>query len=290
MTISEQRETVEQITIPDNSSPIPIAIEQKEVIVEHKTLGCFKSITGISTQEIQYLKMNSDILGNRILRANLTNYQISLSYNIVFLPSLKYGLPSISLSFKKIEDIHRYAVDKILSRMGYDCSTSRALLYGPAEFGGFGIRHLYTEMMGMKLDTVVSHLRADTQLGKAFRINLNYLQLTAGITEPILESSTPLVYIDNNWILHLRQFLNEINGKLEIQDIWLPKHHSSHDISIMTAFMAQHPTKAELRTLNNWRIYYRVIFYSEICFPSGKSIQPMYLNSTMTLLKRNPTV
>jgi hypothetical protein len=72
--------------------------------------------------------------------------------------------------------------------MGYDWSTPRALVYGPTEFGGFGVRQLYTEMLGMKLDTVVSYLRADTQFGKAFRINLNYLQLTAGITEPILES------------------------------------------------------------------------------------------------------
>jgi hypothetical protein len=101
--------------------------------------------------------------------------------------------------------------------MGYVQSTPRALIYGPSESGGFGIRHLYTEMLGMKLDTVVSHIRADTQLGRAFR--MNYLQLTAGITEPILESRQPLPYIDNNWILHLRTFLNEINANLEINNI-----------------------------------------------------------------------
>jgi hypothetical protein len=122
------------------------------------------------------------------MRAQLTHYQVYLVYNIVYLPSLKYGLPSTSQSFQQIDDIHRYAIDKSLSRMGYNQSTPRALVYGPTEFGGFGVRYLYTEMLGMKLYTVVSHLWADTQLGKSFRINLNYLQLTAVITEPILES------------------------------------------------------------------------------------------------------
>jgi hypothetical protein len=125
----------------------------------------------------------------------LTQYQVHLSYNIVYLPSLKYGLPSTSLSFKQTDNKHKFAVDKFLSGMDYDRSTARALIYGPPEFRGFGIRHLYTEMLGMNLDTVVSHLCADTQLGKAFRINLNYFQLTAVTTEPILESqNTTTVY------------------------------------------------------------------------------------------------
>jgi hypothetical protein len=207
-TIAEQRTLVEQIHIPDGQFGTLITIDQKEVIVEHKTLGCYKSITGNAKEEIKYLKTNSDILGNRISRATLTHYQVYLAYNTVFLPSLKYGLPSTSLSFKQIEGIHRFAVNKFLSGMGYDRSTPRALVYRPVEFGGFGVRHLYTEILGMKLDSVVSHLRANTQFGKAFQINLNYLQLTSGTTEPILESSIHLPYIDNNWICRIYGYHN----------------------------------------------------------------------------------
>jgi hypothetical protein len=63
--------------------------------------------------------------------------------------------------------------------MGIDRSTHRALIYGPSEYGGFGVRHLYTEMMGMKLDTIISHLRAGTQLGTLLLITItiyNYTQ------------------------------------------------------------------------------------------------------------------
>jgi hypothetical protein len=157
--------------------------------------------------------------------------------------------------------------------MGYDTSTPRALIYGPTEFGRFGIQHLYTEMLGMKLDTVTSHLRANNQCGKAFRINLNYLRLMAGITELLLESRTQLPYIDSNWIMHLCRFLNEINRRLEIKNTWLPKIQSSQDIPLMKAFLAKTSIQAELKVLNNWRLYFKVIFFSEICFPSGKAIQ-----------------
>jgi hypothetical protein len=85
----------------------------------------------------------------------------------------------------------------------------------------------------MRLDTVVSHLCANTQQGKAFQINLNYLQLAAGIIKPILESRIPLTYIDNNWMMHLCQLLNEINGQLEIQNIWIPQPQRSQDASLM---------------------------------------------------------
>jgi hypothetical protein len=84
----------------------------------------------------------------------LTHKQGTLAYNLVYISSLKYGLPSTSLSYDQINKIHRYAVDKFLSVMGIDHSTHRALIYGPTEYGGFGVRHLYTEMMGMKLETI----------------------------------------------------------------------------------------------------------------------------------------
>jgi hypothetical protein len=42
--------------------------------------------------------------------------------------------------------------------MGYDHSTPRDLIFGPEEFGGFYIRHLLTEMMGMKLDSIISDI------------------------------------------------------------------------------------------------------------------------------------
>jgi hypothetical protein len=98
-----------------------------------------------------------------------------------------------------------------------------SLIFGPEEFGGFGIRHLYTETQGRKIDSIISHLRANTQLGQAININVSYLQLLAGFEDPILTSRDPIPYIPHNWLLQLRDFLSEINARLKIQDLWLLK-------------------------------------------------------------------
>lgn len=91
--------------------------------------------------------------------------------------SVKYGLPACSLHPKQIDYIQKYTIDKFLPFMGFEHGSHRSLIHGPIEMGGANIPHLYTEMMGMKLEAFIAHIRADTSLGRSFIINLNYIQL-----------------------------------------------------------------------------------------------------------------
>lgn len=236
--------------------------------------------------EIIYLKTRSNELAHKIKNYGLTHKQATLAYNLVYISSLKYGLPSTSLSYKQITDIHRFAVDKFISAMGIDHSTHRSLIFGPSEYGGFGIRHLYTEMMGTKLETVISHLRAETELGTSLIININYIQLLSGIGKPIFQSQQDISYVPMNWLLHIREFLIETKATLEIRNLWLPKVQRQNDRFLMTEFRNMKATKAELIILNNWRIYYKVILLSDICFASGKGIQPIFMEYNHSTLKR----
>jgi hypothetical protein len=79
------------------------------------------------------------------------------------------------------------------------------------------------------------------------------------------------------WIIHIRQFLWQINATLEIQDLWLPKKQFQHDQFLMTAFVSMKASPTELTILNNWRVYYKVMLLSEICFATGTGIHPYYL-------------
>jgi hypothetical protein len=171
--------------------------------------------------------------------------------------------------------------------MGIDHSTHRALIYGPSEYGGFGVRHLYTEMMGMKVESIVSHIRAGTELGTSFIININHIQLLSGIGEPIFMSKADISYNPMNWLLHVRQFLWEINATMDIKDLWLPRIQCENDQFLMTAFVSMRTSKAELVILNNWRLYYKLILLSEICFASGQGIKPYYLEYDHDKLPRN---
>ena len=127
--------------------------------------------------------------------------------------------------------------------------------------GGAGVPHLYTEMMGMKLESFISHIRADTILGKSFKINLNFIQLIAGTETPIFESTEDLSYVPDNWIMHLRNYICEINGSIKINNIWTPEKLRDNDLNLMTEFKALKLfTANELNLINIWRSYYQVSY------------------------------
>jgi hypothetical protein len=104
-TITEQRERAAQISVPDMQTNDTIFITQKEITDVHKTLGCYKCKLRNELAEIQYLKTCSDELAHMIKNNGLTHKQATLAYNLVYISSLKYGLPSASLSYKQITEI-----------------------------------------------------------------------------------------------------------------------------------------------------------------------------------------
>jgi hypothetical protein len=117
--------------------------------------------------------------------------------------------------------------------VGYNHSMHRSIVFGPQKCGGIGIKHLFTEMMSMKLNAIMSHIIANPTLGKAFRINIDYLQLVAGQTEPILQSRAPITYKDQNWLLHMRDYLVEIDATMEINDLWKITYLRRNDKALM---------------------------------------------------------
>jgi hypothetical protein len=92
-----------------------------------------------------------------------------------------------------------------------------------------------------------------------------------------------------NWILHLRTLFIKINATLDIQDLWLPKTQCQHDQFIIEAFITSKATKAELTIINNWRLYYKILLYSELCYSSRNGTQPIYLEYNHDLSSRQTT-
>ena len=276
MSIDEQRRECEQITINDNDDELEVRIDQKEVNVAHKTLGCYKAIDGNEVEQIKYLKSKSDKYGYMLKNAKLSRKQANMAFKSIYIPSIKYGLPACSISKNDIAHIQNYTMDKFLPYMGYEHGTARALIHGPTEMGGANVPHLFTEMMGMKLESFISHIRADTVLGESMKININYLQLISGRELPLFESNDNIDYIPENWLTHLRNYLIEINGQIKIKGIWKAKKLRDNDINLMDKFLTLQFTTPEIRLINNWRVFFKVMYLSEICSPDGLKIQSCF--------------
>jgi hypothetical protein len=144
------------------------------------------------------------------------------------------------------DKIQKFIINKFLSTKGYDHIMHRSIVFGPKEFGGLGIRHLFSEMMEMKINAVMSHIRANSRLGQAFRINIDYLQLTLGQTKPIFESNSTIDYILPIWLLHLRDYLIEINATMKIENVWQISLLRYNDVEVMDEVIRCGATPREL--------------------------------------------
>jgi hypothetical protein len=217
---------------------------------------------GDDTANRTKLKKKSDNIGVRVKNGKLTRKQAWMALNGIFFPSLKYSLPATSLSRQDIDFIQDYTIDKFLSAIVYNHSIHRSIVFGPQEFGGIGIKHLFMEMMSMKLNAIVSHLRANSTLGQAFCINIDYLQLVIGQAEPMFQSRKPINYIDQNWLLHLRNYLVEIDATMEVNGLWKIIYLHQNDKALMDLAINRDATPRELRTFNNWGLFFQVIHYT----------------------------
>jgi hypothetical protein len=69
----------------------------------------------------------------------------------------------------------------------------------------------------------------------------------------------------------------EINGTLQIKDLWKPTKLRTNDVVLMSEFVSLGFSQQELRLINNWRLFFRVNTLAEICNPEGTRIQDCFL-------------
>jgi len=98
----------------------------------------------------------------------------------------------------------------------------KAVIYTPYNLGGIGFQHLHTKQGMQQVIQTLKHLHVFTTLGKTMQLAIDSYQITMpGITEHILQDTSPLPWMPERWISYLWQFLHQINGKIILKSPWL---------------------------------------------------------------------
>lgn len=264
------------ITITDPDTKEQVVLEHRSVDDVHRTLGAYKTISGDETNQFTVLLDKSNQLAIRTAQGQLTRLQARRAFSSIYIPSISYSLVTTNLSPKLMADIQSKAMLAFLPAMGYERTFPRAVVFGPSKFGGLNLCRLYTETCIAKVGTVLSHIRRQSGLGKLILININWLQLHAGILEPIFHNTIPLPYLKQNWLLHMREFLWSTKSRIVIPEQWTPTLRRQNDCTIMEKLSALSVGTDVLRIVNNWRLYFNVILLSDIVTADGTRIQPRY--------------
>ncbi len=133
----------------------------------------------------------------------MTRREAGVLYRSCFLPALLYPLPATWLPDRFFDKIHQLSTSIILNKMGFHQNLPRCLVFAPRAVGGVGLCNLHHEMETQQVLILLRHLRAKTQLGKAFEILICTYQLWAGLSESVLEDTCPCPWIPDCWLSHL---------------------------------------------------------------------------------------
>jgi hypothetical protein len=152
-------------------------------------------------------------------------------HHTMYLPSISYSLSAGTLTESHAAKIQSPITRAFITLMRFNRTTPTAIAYGPPEYGGVGLRHLFSEQGTKKNQAILQQLRDNTNLGKTIQILLQWAQLVAGTSLPILmDTDRRIPHLkDELWIQTHRQYLTLSALQIFIPAITVPELKRTHD-------------------------------------------------------------
>ena len=149
----------------------------------------------------------------------------------------------------------------------------REIVFAPRSSVGLGIQHHGSIILQHKVQNIVKHVRAKSDIGNSFNVVLSWAQHQSGLSQPILSSPTIIPHVESRWIQHLWEGLQKIGGTLVFTDNWVVPRQRQNDTHIMdTIISSNRYNPAQVKTMNLCRLYLCITTVSDITSSDGKQI------------------
>jgi hypothetical protein len=247
---------------------ILLPIEQWKNSSAAKYLGTFICIANNDKQH-KVLMEKCNTFARLINCSTLDRTESQTFYWAIYRLSSNYPLPTAHFTFKELDKVQAKSHVAMVTHMGYNRTTSKAVLYGPTSLGGAGLFHLYDDQGYGQIKTLLKHWRTpDSQIGRMLRIAVAWAQQCSGTG-----TSIKLPHLECKWLASLRQFLQDIEGQIHLRHDFVEPLQRQHDSFLMDlAIGTKKFGKAELRRINYCRMYLGVLLLSDIVSADGKRI------------------
>ena len=253
---------------------------QKHPDDTHKLLGVEQSPSGNQAPEAQRLRKKSDQYARLANTSGFNRTAYKTAYYQYYLSAMNYSLYSTWIKPSVLDKIQISAKQAFLTGMGYNRNMHLAVVYGSPKYGGIGMQSLSTNqgILGTISLLRLINSQVESRVSNLSVIDIMYIQMEAGTSEPILEDTRPIPYLEPGWIPTIRQFLHSIDAKI-VGAVPRPTLHRLHDSYIMDHFLRAELTPALLAKLNRCRIALRVARLSDIATSDGKTIDPCWFST-----------
>ena len=124
----------------DNAIHTPVTL--RDSTEPHTTLGCVKAPNGDQSFQAAALCKKSKDIAKKLAATILSREEAFIACQAIITPSLSYPLATSWLSEKQLTAIQSPYMGIIARQSGFSKNTSRAILFGPPAFGGYGLTSL----------------------------------------------------------------------------------------------------------------------------------------------------
>ena len=188
-------------------------------------------------------------------------------------PQIVYGLCSSTATFNKLSNALPQQYYQILPLGGVvrtSTTESRMIVSG---FYGIGLPHLGVEALAAMLNKLLMHYGCDMATGWFMRASHSLFLLELGILlQPLQESYTKYSFLStHSWMKMLWEKASLFDVRTVVTDAGMVFLQEGNQFIMQVFFEKGYPWETLLR-LNRVRVYWQVLFLSDIFTPSGNKI------------------
>ena len=116
------------------------------------------------------------------------------------------------------------------------------------------------------------------------KIVIEWYQQQVGIQESVLRYLGRINYVYCPWLTELREFLQKTNTWLNIPSLWTPTPQREGDGCVMDRLQEAH--HLNLAQVNSTRLFYKILYLSDITTMDGRTIIQVQNSPTRETLGR----
>ncbi|KAI2492011.1 hypothetical protein MHU86_22536 [Fragilaria crotonensis] len=178
---------------------------------------------------------------------------------------MRYCLPALLVPEEELATVQSKIIPAMLRKMHVAGNLPTSIRHVPLALGGLGIFDMRTEMGIENLKFLRNAIFSKSSAGDLILMNLQYLQMEAGIGECLLEYPTiPLPYLTSTWLTSVRNYMANHNISVTITEQPSLQLSGRRDQFIMQPHhLAQYST-AQQRDINLVRLYLQVNTLAEM--------------------------
>jgi hypothetical protein len=191
-------------------------IPQISTTKAYKYVGVQLALDGNMQRQIEDLRIKCIQMAVIFKQTYFKLYDAKQGFVTVYSPSVKYPLPTTSISKSTLQQIQKPVIHAVLSRMGFNNHFPRSMVFASTRYGGLGLVDLYSEQSVGQIQLLVTHLRSNSYISNTIFTLLESFQVTSGILGNPLENLIPTQYISSACLLSIRYFLSELEGQIKI--------------------------------------------------------------------------